>query len=140
MVVPPLEERFGRPYIHLLYQASRIVVFVAYRIRPSWSWHVLVLSRPHDEWVDMFQPRMIGWILAESTMARRQLRKPGMKLYEALKTRHCADFELFLSHSPAKPAASTRKAERGALATVNIDYILLVTRPRASTRTSNSAN
>jgi hypothetical protein len=48
-----------------------IVVDVAYRIRPSWSRHVLVLSTPHDEWVDMFQPRTIGRILAESTMARR---------------------------------------------------------------------
>jgi hypothetical protein len=88
-----LKSLFGQPYIHLLHQASRIVVFVAYRVRPSWSWRRLVLSRPHDEWVDMFQPRMIGRILAESTMAKVPDAENHMRLYEVLKTRHCADFE-----------------------------------------------
>jgi hypothetical protein len=71
----------------------------------------------------MFQLRMIGRILVESTMARRQLQKLDMRLYEVLKTRHCADFESFCSIRPQSRPRVQEGLNEEPLPPVNMDYI-----------------
>jgi len=56
-------------------------------------------------------------------MARRQLQKPDMRLYEALKTMHCADFEPFCPIRLQSRRRVQEKLNEEPLATVNMDYI-----------------
>ena len=56
-------------------------------------------------------------------MAGPQLQKPDMTLYEALKTRHCADFEPFCSIRLQSRRRVQEKLNEEPLTTVNMDYI-----------------